>query len=192
METRTSHRATPARNCRSRQAEHIPIGIGHDRQARIGHVIHLEMLGRHLWAVGQLNEPVPDDVPWRFSVETTSTYERNSLVGDDIEITGLGIVTRSAQMNLAPIRLLPGDLRSRGSWHLPKPEQTLVDNAADVLPDRRHHRPIQIRGLLDADQLEARYHAEATAEYYRQHPYDRRPPGPIEYSRHIGRILDVR
>jgi hypothetical protein len=194
VETRTSFRATPARNVRPRQGERIEVGIGHDRQARIGRVVHLEMLGRHLWAVAECDYDLGDG-PWRFSVEATSTYQRSSSIGTDITIDGVGVVARTAQISLAPITILPGGLDHRSSWSLPQLEKTLVTNAAEALRDRRHGRPIQVRGLLDQDQQVAMQYAAAAAEYYRSNPLavrpNMRPAGQIWHSAHRGRVLRV-
>lgn len=193
VETRTHVHATPCRNLRSRQADRIPINVGHNKAATIGETVHLELLGRFLWAVGELDHDV-DTGPWMASVETTATYTRGSAVGTDVEVTGFGLVARTAQTNLRPVTLIRGRLSDRGSWSLPEPERTLVEHAAEALSDRRQHRPIQVRGLLDPEQEEALFYAQAAEQFYRSHPHEipRQPAGALRHSGHVGRVIHVR
>jgi hypothetical protein len=196
VETRKSFRATPAHNVRSRQGERIPVNIGHHQDAEIGNVVHLEMAGRHLWAVAELDHDLDDDGTWKFSVETTSSYERGSATGTDIEITGIGIVTRTAQTNLQPIQFMPGSVETaaRRVVHQHGLAGQLVRNAANVLTDRRHNRPIQVRGLLDADQQDQAQYANALQHYYRSHPLEmpQQQPGEMRISPWLGKVLSVR
>jgi len=194
VETRKSFRATPANNVRSRQGERIPVNIAHRQEAEIGSVAHLEKLGRHIWAVAELNHHLDPEAPWRFSVETTSTYERGSSVGTDVQITGIGVVAQTAMISLQPITLLEGGIRenARRLTYQDGALRDLVRNAATTLRERRGG-PIHVRGLLDADEEQQRQYALAVEHYYRHHPLEDRwePPGQMRYSAHRGKVLRV-
>jgi hypothetical protein len=143
VETRKNFRASPARNVHARQGERIPVNIGHSPDARIGETVHLEMLGRFLWAVAELDYDLGSG-PWKFSAETTSTYPRGSSIGEDIEVTGIGVVARTAQLNLDPITLVPGKPRRRRRPRRPPGRRRRV---AD--PERRRGAPRQTRTPAD-------------------------------------------
>lgn len=196
VESRWSFRATPARNVRPRQGVTIPVNIGHNKAAEVGQVVHLELTGRHLWAVCELDHDLGDDGTWKFSVETMSTYKAGSLVGEDVEVTGLGLVARSAQTNLRPVRFLPGTVTdaARRVVHQDGLVGQLVRNAADVLASRRQHRPITVANLLTPEQEDQRQYALVVEHYYRQNPAERpsEHPDGLRYSQHIGRVLSVR
>lgn len=105
------------------------------------------------------------------------------------DLEAVAVVDRSATVCLPPIDVRDGTLdRVAGRVGYPAGAAgKLIRNAAEVLADRRHNRPIQVRGLLDPDQQEAAYYAHAAAA--RGH-YTR--PGRVEFSRHRGEIISVR
>jgi hypothetical protein len=200
VRTRTAARAMPIENVRSRQPARIPVNADHRPDAYLGRVVHLERpdRGRHLWAVAQLQGELPaESGPLWFSVETESAWAPRSATRDDIEITGVGIVEKTAVTCTSPIRFLPGRLDShsdRMRWQLPQHLQTIIEHAVEVLDDRRHNRPIQVRGLMSLEQQEAAWAAAATLDYYRANPHltpRHQPTGQIEHSQHVGKVLKV-
>jgi predicted DNA-binding transcriptional regulator AlpA len=89
------------------------------------------MAGRHLWAVAELHDDIDlTGQPWYFSPETTGSYD--GLTAEDIEIGGLGVVSRSAQPGLQPVRFLTGRVARRSNWGtgVGPLEMGILDNAA--------------------------------------------------------------
>lgn len=198
VRSRTVPRVLPIENIRSRQGPRIPVNADHRPDVWLGHVIHLEKRGRHLWAVCQLDE-IPEDIgPLYFSIETNSRWQPGSAVRHDIEITGVGLVERTATACVAPIKLLPGTLDShtdRSRWQLTGIEKPIVDNAVQALGDRRHNRPIQVRGLTDtAAELRA-YIPDGNGGYILRDElpdWRGRPAGRLRHAVHRGRVISVR
>jgi hypothetical protein len=134
-EVRTRSWATPATQLRSQQPRSW-LNLDHDRSARLGPVRWLERdEAQTCWAVCTSDLDVPDG-PWYFSAETTSTR-----AGEDVELTGIGLVVASAQTGLQPVVVLPGDLRDyrlRGARHaLDETASAILGHAAE------DHRPWQ-------------------------------------------------
>lgn len=121
----------------------IPINVGHASRP-IGELVYVERSNAKLWGVGVVD--VDDDLEdladmWSFSAETDCEYRYNSLVAENIRLTGVAITTRPAVAGIGKLAALPGDLRDSGDrcgW--PTDRSGLVARAVDYWRGRQHHR----------------------------------------------------
>jgi len=195
VRTRTHAWATPADNVRRYQANKIPLLIGHDPGAVIGAIRHLQLAGRHLWGVGEIDEDVdPERLPalW-FSAATDSQRD-----GSDVVITHVGVVEATAQCGLAPVTFLRGRLRypeERQRWRLGECERKIVERAADMVRCRHGSEGPMVVYEEQAEKLQA--DDPSTWEFLERRDKDLalhrgRPPGPLRHGPVVpGSVLRV-
>jgi hypothetical protein len=148
--------------------------IGHDWSAVIGAVRHLEAgaCPQEAWAVCDVDE-VPDDLPLYCSLEGRRGGH------DGAVLSALGITARPASVGLAPLRLLPGNVRGLPESVTLRLRCTephfarLLERARASAKRRRYGEPIAVEDRS----------APPVEEY--------KPVGPIRYGL-PGRILSVR
>ena len=141
----------PIHEVRARQPARIPVNLNHRSDQVLGEVIHLEVGGgppERLWAVAQIDERIQlGDEPVYFSMESTA-----SKVGShgraDIEIAGVALCGKSAQIGLSPVKHRQGDLTFRGAskrWNgLTTFERELLEHAEQARFHRRVGDPIVV------------------------------------------------
>lgn len=131
-EVMTRSWATPATQLRSRQPAST-LNLRHDRGLVLGPIVWLERdQAERCWAVATSEHDVPDR-RWYFSAETDSTRS-----GEDVVITAVGLVERTAQTGLAPVTVLPGAL---ADYRLRDARRGL-DPVAEVVLDHAAHRAV--------------------------------------------------
>jgi hypothetical protein len=172
---RQSHWATPGSGLRSTQPTTIPVNIAHRPELTIGELHWLERWGQTVYGVAVVDGEVRTDTPIYFSAETDSNQS-----GNDTVITAVALVERTAQLNIAPIRALPGGLDYvRSKWRLERWEQQIVTNAIEHYKHRRR----AAHSLFIRDGAEERASAKAAAEFERSLPrfrnlFEQRPVLP--------------
>lgn len=201
VRTRRKAWATPCDNVRRYQPSRIPILNDHDHGSPLGEVRHLELRGRHLWAVGVIDVAFEIDQlpPLWFSPRTHSRRD-----GTDVVIEHLGVVAATAQVGTAPIRFLPGRLdrpEERRRWRLGDSAEALIlERAADTARRRRdRNAPIAVhdekvdRLLYQAgDWTEVRQYMERQHDELGALQHSVRPHGPIQHSAPVrGSVLRV-
>lgn len=103
--------ATPATELRRHQPKSWA-NIGHDPHQTIGPVVWLQRdRGDRCWAVCVTDRDVPDG-RWFYSAETDSNPD-----GSDVILTGVALVSATAQSCLEPVTLLNGNLDDFRSDH---------------------------------------------------------------------------
>jgi hypothetical protein len=189
FDVRLEHRAwaTPCDEVRRYQAARIPILEGHDYGLPLGEVRHLELRGRYLWAVGELDDDYDLEAlpPLWFSAATN--HHRD---GSDILIDHVGIVEATAQIGTEPIRFLPGELRHpevRQKWRLAEGERAIVERAADTARFRRDGS-----GPITVHDQASESRAPWQAIERQRHDLGTHMRGKLEYSKPFAGILRVR
>lgn len=138
---------SPASEVRSVQAASVPVNFNHRSAQTVGHVIYFERSAGFLWAVAHVNDAVDPGEPCYWSAEAEHGHD-----GSDVEITGLGIVAKSAQIGLGPLTFLDGALDYRGAtqrWalSLPSRQRELLERAAASNVHRRHGDALTVHDL---------------------------------------------
>jgi hypothetical protein len=164
---------------RSHQPPFLPVTIGHDARQVLGQVRHLEMSAQpgNGYAVCDIDAELPDDLALYFSLQGRGRR-------DDFELAALGVTTDPSTIGLSPLRSFPGEVRELDEsliLRMRKSEPHLagiLTRAKAAARARRYGQAIVVE--------------DRAAKSYEDWYPDERPPGPIRYSGHVGRVIAVR
>jgi hypothetical protein len=142
--------ATPADAVRRTQSR-IRIDQNHDHRW-VGEVVHLELRGASLWAVGEVADHVSPTVRVAVGDEVVrveadyfwSPASWRNEDGEDVVFHSLSLTASPARIAAKPVAFLAGGFDRKGGLPLNHPDRDLIYRAAETKLRHRHGQPLVV------------------------------------------------